>query len=1259
MFLALASDRFGADAVMLGTLTFFLVAEIITVEEGLEGFAKEGLWAVMILFVVAEGIGKTGALDWYMTKLLGHPKSLASAQLRLMLPITVVSAFLNNTPIVVVMTPIVQRWALNTRLPVQQLMIHLSFASILGGTCTLIGTSTNLVVTALLEDRYDGAIQINLFDLAIYGVPVALAGMAYTLLASPYLLPGGKGIIDATAETDELLLGARLTQWSPAVNRTVQRSGLRDTGGIYLVSVHRAATGNVHRAVSQDFVLNVGDILYFTGHNVEHFGEFCAENGLEVVTNEISTMHQQDSLEATATGSLNTEDTSTHSSGGEGLKKKDWNSLPYLELETITEIDDNKKNIIPRDVGCTKESLLTADYDELLRSINHMQDIIRNANTTNVQQRSIISPDSPTTLTASGTTLVGPGGRGAHYTNRGPAGRPQPVQVSTVDGLGPNDPPKIVVTIEKDLVVVGINARDRSGLLLDISKGLLRLNLQIHHTEAAVVVDRSVSIWRCQVIGMDLPDVEEIWSVLNSLLSADAGVEAIKKRGLRVIRAVVIKGSRLIGKTAAEVNFRTMYQTAIVAVRQEGRNIPTSDLSTVRLDVGDILILQANDDSPLLNRPPATFYKELEEALAGKQQQSGTGASLARGSSMKGFVNLIRRRSNDSISVNLPELEIDDEEWGAVSNTDSGGNKNEEAKEEERDGDTIESPIPVSTAPSGAVTSDTSGEGESADAALHRQQQQEKIWKDLMVLFKSGLQDGKEKVTSREFLTAMVVTPGSKFAGKNVAQAGILKLPELFLVSIERPSEVVESGEPNNDNGNKNTTNSNNRKKIATSALAIYKHFFPNQKPQAQDDDAGSDIQSVRTEKVAFEAVDPDEPLKEGDVLWFSGSASAVGDLRKVPGLAQYQSEEVEKINERVHDRRLVQAVVARNGPLVGHTVKELQFRTRYGAAVIAVHREGKRVHEHPGRIKLQAGDVLLLEAGPSFLGKSVENDRAFALLAEVKDSAPPRLHMLVPALLIVLAMLVAFMARLSTIFICALVASLLMVVCGILSEQEARDSFKWDVYITVAGAFGIGNAMVNAGVASGVANFMVSIGGALGIGDAGLLGAVYFATFLISNVVTNNAAAALLFPIAMDAADQTGVDRIVMSFALMLGASASFMTPFGYTTNLLIYGPGGYKYTDFLKFGTPMQIVLWILSTAFLVIEQWYLCWLAMLLVFLVVCFFRLTVFSSDKTKKKASSSSSTAAATSNKTNKSTNDASTTVASSSFAMKPVPAVGS
>jgi len=246
----------------------------------------------------------------------------------------------------------------------------------------------------------------------------------------------------------------------------------------------------------------------------------------------------------------------------------------------------------------------------------------------------------------------------------------------------------------------------------------------------------------------------------------------------------------------------------------------------------------------------------------------------------------------------------------------------------------------------------------------------------------------------------------------------------------------------------------------------------------------------------------------------------------------------------------------------------------------------------------------LLLEAGPNFIQENAYSDKSFALLSEVENSSPPRLRLLIPALVIAVAMLAVYTAGVTSLLLCGLVASMLMVCFGIISQQEARDAINWEVFVTIACAFGIGTALTNSGVAGGIADGLVEFGQFLNIGDAGLFGAVYFATFLISNVVTNNAAAALIFPIAMDAAEITGADLTLMSYILMLGASASFMSPFGYTTNLLIYGPGGYKYADFLRIGTPMQVILWIFSVFIISIDGsiWYITWIVSSLLFITI---------------------------------------------------------
>lgn len=202
------------------------------------------------------------------------------------------------------------------------------------------------------------------------------------------------------------------------------------------------------------------------------------------------------------------------------------------------------------------------------------------------------------------------------------------------DLVGPH---KVVVTSEHEFVVIGVNVKDRPGLLLDVSKGLSRLNLNLRHTEASVVGQRSISIWRCELMDSELPDLEEIWSVLNALLESDGPDQFVKTRGLRVIRAVVTKLSNLIGKTAAEVDFRNTYKAAIVSVQKGGRNVA---LSGAVFGSGDVLVLQASKDSPLLKVTPQDFYKP--------QKDAGT---ASRSNSVVSFVNMAMKKTKSLVSI--------------------------------------------------------------------------------------------------------------------------------------------------------------------------------------------------------------------------------------------------------------------------------------------------------------------------------------------------------------------------------------------------------------------------------------------------------------------------------------------------------------------------------------------------------------------------------------------------------------------------------
>ena len=184
----LSLTRISPDIILSAGLTLLLVFGILTPEQAFSGFSNSGVITVGILYIVVAGLQETGGVHWLSQQLLGKPKSLAGAQVRLMTPVTLVSAFLNNTPVVAMLIPAVNDWARRHQLAVSKLMIPLSYAAILGGTCTLIGTSTNLVVNGLIISRA-GMPSLGLFTLAWVGLPTAIIGFGFILLTSRWLLP--------------------------------------------------------------------------------------------------------------------------------------------------------------------------------------------------------------------------------------------------------------------------------------------------------------------------------------------------------------------------------------------------------------------------------------------------------------------------------------------------------------------------------------------------------------------------------------------------------------------------------------------------------------------------------------------------------------------------------------------------------------------------------------------------------------------------------------------------------------------------------------------------------------------------------------------------------------------------------------------------------------------------------------------------------------------------------------------------------------
>jgi di/tricarboxylate transporter len=262
MFGLMVRTSVGPDVVLCGGLTVLLTLRIVTPAEALSGLANEGMVTVGVLLVVAAGLRETGAMSLVAQRLLGRPRSLSLAQARLMLPAAAMSAFMNNTPLVAIMLPVVSDWARQHRLSVSKLMLPLSYATILGGTCTLIGTSTNLVVSSLLQ-KTTGLPELRMFDLAWVGLPCALVGLGYILLTSRWLLPERRPALSLQDDPREYTVEMRVASDSPLVGQTIEQAGLRHLPGTYLMEIDR--DGQVLAAVSPQERLQAEDQLVFVG----------------------------------------------------------------------------------------------------------------------------------------------------------------------------------------------------------------------------------------------------------------------------------------------------------------------------------------------------------------------------------------------------------------------------------------------------------------------------------------------------------------------------------------------------------------------------------------------------------------------------------------------------------------------------------------------------------------------------------------------------------------------------------------------------------------------------------------------------------------------------------------------------------------------------------------------------------------------------------------------------------------------------------
>jgi di/tricarboxylate transporter len=381
----------------------------------------------------------------------------------------------------------------------------------------------------------------------------------------------------------------------------------------------------------------------------------------------------------------------------------------------------------------------------------------------------------------------------------------------------------------------------------------------------------------------------------------------------------------------------------------------------------------------------------------------------------------------------------------------------------------------------------------------------------------------------RQYTVEMMVAADSPLVGKSIEEAGLRHLPGVYLAEIDREDTVLP-------------------------------------------------------------AVSPRERLRANDRLVFVGVVDSVVELQKTRGLVP-ATDQVFKLDSPRSARCLMEAVVSDTCPMNGKTIRDGRFRSVYNAAVIAVARNGERINKKIGDIVLRSGDTLLLEAHPSFADQN-RNSRDFFLVSRLEDSRPPSHERAVVALVILFSMVMVvtlsdligplrlggFELGRVTMLKAALVAAGLMIATRCVSTSLARKSVDWQVLLAIAASFAVGTALEKTGAAKVIgASFIDMAGGH----PWWTLAVIYAVTLIVTELITNNAAAALMFPLAMATARSLDVNYFPFIIAVMMAASAGFATPMGYQTNLMVYGPGGYRFSDYVRIGVPLDIIVGIVTVA------------------------------------------------------------------------------
>ncbi|MDB5386993.1 MAG: Citrate transporter, partial [Planctomycetaceae bacterium] len=401
----------------------------------------------------------------------------------------------------------------------------------------------------------------------------------------------------------------------------------------------------------------------------------------------------------------------------------------------------------------------------------------------------------------------------------------------------------------------------------------------------------------------------------------------------------------------------------------------------------------------------------------------------------------------------------------------------------------------------------------------------------------------------REYVVEMVIREGCPLIGQAVRQAGLRDLPGLYLYRIERAAQVISP-------------------------------------------------------------VEPEQRLECADLLYFSGIASTVVDLQKIRGLepVDYHSQTVEPQPEsaapvtaeagmslaslegvpvpvkveaappvpRKGRRVLCEVVISSTSPLLGQSIRGANFRSHYNASVIAVHRSGEKLQQKIGRVVLCVGDTLLMEVEEDF-PRRWRHSPDFILVSGVEDSAPVAHERAWIALTIFGGVMLGMSFYKGDPVLPSMIGAVLMVLSGCVRAQEGERNIELSVILLVGAALGIGKGLESSGAAKWIAEGLLSYTQPFGF--VAVLATVYLLTMILSELLSNNACAAMMGSLAFAIAKVMEINPRPLLIAVAIASSCAFATPIGYQTNLMVLNPGGYRFADYVRVGLPLNILCMVIA--------------------------------------------------------------------------------